>query len=144
MARQAAVDAEQNPYVLPPRPGGVLAVLAARPDVGIVVIAHTGLDDLVTPGQVWAALPLYERPMTVRWWYVAPGTVPPDPAEQYQWLRVQWALVDSWIGARKAQSEAAGPVTVSGPAAPGELVGREPVPGEDPSPEGGPLLETPG
>jgi len=31
--------------------------------------------------------------------------VPADPAGQYQWLRVQWAIVDSWIGARKARSD---------------------------------------
>jgi 1-acyl-sn-glycerol-3-phosphate acyltransferase len=145
-ARQAALDAEQNPHVLPPRPGGVLAALAARPDLGIVVIAHTGLEDLVSPGQVWAALPLYERPMTVRWWYVPPGTVPSDPAEQFQWLRIQWALVDSWIGARIAQSgvpDAAEAVVpgVPGPAA--GQVGEVARPGEEPSPETNPLLDTP-
>jgi len=144
--RQAAADAEQNPNVLPPRPGGVLAALAARPDLGIVVIAHTGLEDLVSPGQVWAALPLYQRPMTVRWWYVPPGTVPSDPAEQFQWLRVQWALVDSWIGARIAQSgvpDAAEAVVpgVPGPAA--GQVGEVARPGEEPSPETNPLLDTP-
>jgi 1-acyl-sn-glycerol-3-phosphate acyltransferase len=102
--RQAASDAAENPNVLPPRPGGVLACLAARPDLDVVVIAHTGLDDLVTPGLLWRALPLSGRPMTVRWWHEPAQAVPADPAEQYQWLRVQWALVDSWIDARKARS----------------------------------------
>jgi 1-acyl-sn-glycerol-3-phosphate acyltransferase len=165
--RQAAADAEQNPNVLPPQPGGVLATLAALPDLGIVVIAHTGLDELVTPAQVWRALPLHERPMTIRWWYVPPGTVPSDPAAQYQWLRVQWALVDSWIGARKAQSGLAG--AAPGPA-PAELAAvpaepaaaampdpvatgvpdpvatgvPDPVAGDEPSPDGDPLLDTPG
>jgi 1-acyl-sn-glycerol-3-phosphate acyltransferase len=146
--RQAVVDAEQNPHVLPPRPGGVLAALAARPELGIVVIAHTGLDDLVTPAQVWDALPLYGRPMTIRWWYVPPGTVPHDPAEQYQWLRVQWALVDSWIGARKAQSGLPDPAPALAAAQavpepePGPVLApAEPVSGEEPSPEGGPVLD---
>jgi 1-acyl-sn-glycerol-3-phosphate acyltransferase len=145
--RQAAADAEQNLNVLPPQPGGVLAVLTARPELGIVVIAHTGLDDLVTPGQVWQALPLYERPMTIRWWYVPPGTVPPDPAGQYQWLRVQWALVDSWIGARKAQSglaDAAQQLAAAAPAAAADPVVTDPVAGEEPRPDGDPLLDTPG
>jgi 1-acyl-sn-glycerol-3-phosphate acyltransferase len=137
---QAAADAAQNPHVLPPRPAGVLAVLAARPDVGVVVIAHTGLDDLVTPGQVWQALPLHERPMTVRWWYVPPGTVPRRREEQYQWLRVQWALVDSWIGARKAQSGL--------PHVPSRLAdaidpSTADVAGQD-DPEADPLLGSPG
>jgi 1-acyl-sn-glycerol-3-phosphate acyltransferase len=102
--RQAAVDAADNPNVLPPRPAGVQACLAARPDLDIAVVAHTGLEDLVSPALVWRALPLTGRPMTIRWWYEAAGTVPLDAAGQYRWLRVQWAIVDSWIGARKAQS----------------------------------------
>jgi 1-acyl-sn-glycerol-3-phosphate acyltransferase len=145
--RQAAADAEQNPNVLPPHPGGVLAALTARPELGIVVIAHTGLDDLVTPAQVWQALPLYERPMTIRWWYVPPGTVPSDPAGQYQWLRVQWALVDSWIGARKAQSglaDAAPALAAAEPVAAADPVPEIPLAGEEPSPDGDPLLDTPG
>jgi 1-acyl-sn-glycerol-3-phosphate acyltransferase len=115
---QATADAEQNPNVLPPRPAGLLASLAARPGLGIVVIAHTGLDDLVSPAQVWQALPLQARPMTIRWWYIPPGSVPADPDRQYQWLRAQWALVDSWIGARKARAGEPGPDRPPGPDAP--------------------------
>jgi 1-acyl-sn-glycerol-3-phosphate acyltransferase len=104
----AAADAAANPNVLPPRPAGVLACLAARPDLDVVIVAHTGLEDLVTPGLVWRALPITDRPMTVRWWYEPAATRPADPEGQYQWLRVHWAIVDSWIGARKAQAVAAG------------------------------------
>jgi 1-acyl-sn-glycerol-3-phosphate acyltransferase len=102
--RQVAADAAASPNVLPPRPAGVLACLAARPDLDVVVAAHTGLEDLVSPALVWRALPLAGRPMTVRWWRVAARTIPSQPEEQYQWLRVQWAIVDSWIDARKAHA----------------------------------------
>lgn len=101
---QAAADAAEHPNVLPPRPAGVLACLAARPELDVVVVAHTGLEDLVSAALVWRALPLWDRPMTVRWWYVDAHTVPADPAEQYAWLRDEWAHVDSWVGARKAES----------------------------------------
>jgi len=90
-------DAVRNRYVLPPRPAGVLACLAARPDLDVAVVAHTGLDDLVTPALLWQALPLAGRPMTVRWWYEPASTVPSDADGQYRWLRDQWGLVDSWI-----------------------------------------------
>jgi hypothetical protein len=61
-------------------------------------------------------------------------------------LRIQWALVDSWIGARIAQSgvpDAAEAVVpgVPGPAA--GQVGEVARPGEEPSPETNPLLDTP-
>jgi 1-acyl-sn-glycerol-3-phosphate acyltransferase len=115
--RQAAADAADNPNVLPPRPAGVLACLAARPDLDVVVIAHTGLEDLVNPALVWRALPLGDRPMTVRWWYEAARTIPASPDDQYQWLRIQWSIVDSWIGARKAQQGEPGQVPSPGVAA---------------------------
>ena len=57
-----AADAARNRHVLPPRPAGVLACLAARPDLDVVVVAHSGLDDLVSPVMLWRALPLAGRP----------------------------------------------------------------------------------
>jgi 1-acyl-sn-glycerol-3-phosphate acyltransferase len=111
--RQAAADAESNPNVLPPRPSGVLACLAGRPDLGVAIVAHTGLEDLVSPAMVWRALPVTGQPMTVRWWYEPAGTVPDADDDRREWLRLQWAVVDSWIDARKAarsgQLAAAGP-----------------------------------
>ncbi|MGO8886825.1 MAG: 1-acyl-sn-glycerol-3-phosphate acyltransferase [Streptosporangiaceae bacterium] len=106
---RAASDAATNAHVLPPRPGGVLACLAARPDLDVIVVAHTGLDDLVTVRQVWDALPLTGRPMTIRWWYEEAPAERVDSGERYQWLRAQWAIVDAWIDARKARESAGEP-----------------------------------
>jgi 1-acyl-sn-glycerol-3-phosphate acyltransferase len=100
--RQAAADAESNPNVLPPRPSGVLACLAGRPDLGVAIVAHTGLEDLVSPATVWRALPVADRPMTIRWWYEPAGTIPDADEDKREWLRLHWAIVDSWIDARKA------------------------------------------
>jgi 1-acyl-sn-glycerol-3-phosphate acyltransferase len=97
MARAAA-----NPHVLPPHPAGVLACLAARPDLEVVVVTHTGLDDLVTPAMIWRALPVGDRPMIMRWWHLPAGDLPADADLRSDWLDVQWAVVDSWIDARKA------------------------------------------
>ena len=122
--RQAAADAESNPNVLPPRPSGVLACLAGRPDLGVAIFAHTGLEDLVTPATMWAALPVTGRPMTVRWWYEPAGMVPRDADEQREWLRLQWAVVDSWIDVRKAERGQPAEVTAAEPApAPEPLTG---------------------
>ena len=100
--RQAAADAQSNQNVLPPRPSGVLACLAGRPDLSVAIVAHTGLEDLVSLVTVWRALPVTGRPMTVRWWYEAAGTIPDSDNDRREWLRLQWAIVDSWIDARKA------------------------------------------
>jgi 1-acyl-sn-glycerol-3-phosphate acyltransferase len=100
--RQAAADAESNPNVLPPRSPGVLACLAGRPELGVAIVAHTGLEDLVSPAAIWRALPVQGRPMTVRWWYEPAGAVPEADEDRRAWLRLQWAIMDSWIDARKA------------------------------------------
>jgi 1-acyl-sn-glycerol-3-phosphate acyltransferase len=85
-------------HVLPPRTGGVLACLEARPDLPVVVVAHTGLDAMTSAGLVWRALP-FSRPMSVRWWLTTP---PPEAVEdRISWLTAEWAVVDQWIDAQQ-------------------------------------------
>jgi 1-acyl-sn-glycerol-3-phosphate acyltransferase len=100
--RQAAADAAENRNVLPPQPTGMLACLSGRPDLTIAVAAHTGLEDLVSPALIWRALPVASRPMIVRWWFQSARSLPRTEDGRRDWLRLQWALVDSWIDARKA------------------------------------------
>lgn len=100
--RQAAAEAASNPNVLPPQPAGLLACLRERPDLNVAVVAHTGLDELVSPALVWRALPVSGQPMIVRWWYEEAGNLPASDASRREWLRLQWAIVDAWIDARKA------------------------------------------
>ncbi|WP_045878604.1 1-acyl-sn-glycerol-3-phosphate acyltransferase [Pseudofrankia sp. DC12] len=91
--------AEDLAHVLPPRPAGVLAVLDARTVAGTAVVAHTGLDELVTPGQIWRALPLAD-PMQVRWWWFPSPELPAPGTDRADWLTMQWAVVDAWIDAQ--------------------------------------------
>jgi 1-acyl-sn-glycerol-3-phosphate acyltransferase len=100
--RQAAVDAAENRNVLPPQPTGMLACMSGRPDLSVAVVAHTGLEDLVGPALIWRAVPVRARPMIVRWWFQPARSLPATEIGRREWLRLQWALVDSWIDARKA------------------------------------------
>jgi Acyltransferase len=99
--RAAAARAAANRHVLPPQPAGVLACLAARPDLEVVLAAHTGLEDLVSAADVWRAVPVTGRPMVMRWWHLPAADLPVDADTGTDWLDVQWAVVDSWIDARK-------------------------------------------
>ena len=65
-----AVRAEAMTNVLAPRPGGVLAALAAAPDADVVLVAHTGLDHMLTVGDVWRELPM-DKVLVMRWWQVS-------------------------------------------------------------------------
>jgi 1-acyl-sn-glycerol-3-phosphate acyltransferase len=99
----AANLAAANRHVLPPQPGGVLACLAARPELEVLIAAHTGLEDLVSPALIWAALPVRAHPMIMRWWHFPAASRPASPERMQSWLELQWTIVDSWIDARKAR-----------------------------------------
>jgi len=88
-------------HVLPPRPGGASAALSTRADTEVLVVAHTGLDVLVNPRQMWAALPLRDRPMRIRAWLHPVASVPRHSDAVPAWLDAQWAQVDEWIGTQR-------------------------------------------
>jgi 1-acyl-sn-glycerol-3-phosphate acyltransferase len=92
---EAASAASLMSNVLPPRPGGVLACLDGRPELGVVMVAHAGLDQVVRATQAWDQLPL-STPMTIRIWPTV--AAPLDPESRGQWLTTEWAIVDEWIG----------------------------------------------
>jgi 1-acyl-sn-glycerol-3-phosphate acyltransferase len=98
---KAARAAALMDNVLPPRPGGVLACLDARPDLDVAIVAHSGLDQVVRARQGWDRLP-FATPMTVRVW--PPAAVPPSPEERAAWLMSEWAIVDEWIDAFRADA----------------------------------------
>lgn len=97
---RAARTAELMEHVLPPRPAGVLACLEARPDVPVVIAAHTGFDHVVGAAEAWRALPIpTDHAMTVRLWPAIP--VPATEDARVAWLTTEWAIVDEWIDAHR-------------------------------------------
>jgi 1-acyl-sn-glycerol-3-phosphate acyltransferase len=91
-----AVRAERMRHVLAPRPGGLLAALDAAPDAGVIFVAHTGLDRMLTVADVWRELPMDKR-LTMRFWSVPPEEVPVGEAERIAWLYDWWRRIDEWI-----------------------------------------------
>lgn len=97
----AARRAEGIEHLLPPRPGGVQAALLANPDLQVVVVAHTGLDDLNTVRDIWHAVPL-DKTLHLRWHTTLASEVPTKAAGLSVWLFVEWELMDAWVGARRS------------------------------------------
>jgi 1-acyl-sn-glycerol-3-phosphate acyltransferase len=95
--QHAAARAEQMVNVLPPRPGGVSGALRAATDADAVFVAHTGLEHLVTVGDLWRGLPM-DTEVHLRWWRVPASEVPRDDDAIVEWLFGWWEVVDSWIG----------------------------------------------
>lgn len=91
-----AVRAEEMTHVLAPRPGGVLAALEAAPDADVLMVAHTGLDHMLTIADVWRELPM-DKQITMRWWHVSRAEIPADRDERIDWLYGWWERIDDWI-----------------------------------------------
>jgi 1-acyl-sn-glycerol-3-phosphate acyltransferase len=83
-------------HVLPPRPGGALALLDAIPAADVVVIAHTGLDQFGSFTELAKAVPLGE-PILVAAWRVPAAEIPSGDGERAEWLDEQWMRVDHWV-----------------------------------------------
>ncbi len=87
-------------HLLPPRPNGAIAAIEARPGADVIFVAHTGLDDLITLGDVWRKLPLRAH-ITAKWWRVPAAEVPGAREARIGWLYDHWEQIDAWIGAQR-------------------------------------------
>lgn len=88
--------ANQMEHVLPPRPGGTLAILEAT-DADVVVLAHAGLEGFATVRDIWAG-DLVGATVQLEFRRIPRGQVPETPVEQIRWLYETWAWLDEWVG----------------------------------------------
>ncbi len=93
---EAAERAEGLRHVLPPKPGGLFAAIDAAPDAGVIFVAHTGLDRMVTVADIWQELPMDKR-LVMKFWTVEPEDVPSGEEERVAWLYDWWERIDAWI-----------------------------------------------
>ena len=83
-------------HVLPPRPGGFLALLDALPTADVVVVAHTGLDEFASFSELARAVPLAE-PIRCIAWRIPSTDIPTAPEQRIEWLDQQWLAVDEHV-----------------------------------------------
>lgn len=82
--------------VLPPRPGGTLALLEhGLPGADVVIVAHTGLERLVRMHDVLSG-GLVGAEVRVRMWRIAGADVPEERGARVRWLFDRWAAVDAF------------------------------------------------
>lgn len=89
--------AEAMAHVMPPHAGGVLSAIEACPEAAVMVVAHTGLEELSTVGDVWRELPV-DKKITLKGWTAMPDEIPQGREAREQWLYDWWERVDTWIG----------------------------------------------
>jgi 1-acyl-sn-glycerol-3-phosphate acyltransferase len=105
-----AARARRMPNLLPPRTGGVIAAIGACPEADVIFVAHAGLDDLLSAGDIWRRMPLH-RPVRARWWRVPAGQVPRAAGHEAQvsWLYGWWQRIDEWISQNRPVPETVRP-----------------------------------
>ena len=101
--RQRAIErqprAAERRNVLPPRPGGTLAVMETGADV--VICAHHGLDGFASIGDLWRG-GLVRRTVRIRFARYPGASLPEDREARIEWLWQRWHEVDDWIGEQAA------------------------------------------
>jgi hypothetical protein len=74
----------------------VLAALEAAPEADVLLVAHTGLDHVVTLADVWRSLPMDKR-LLMGWWRVTRAEIPDGREERIEWLFEWWRQIDEWV-----------------------------------------------
>jgi 1-acyl-sn-glycerol-3-phosphate acyltransferase len=100
--RAQASRARKMENVLPPHLAGTLAAIEAAPAADVVFVAHTGVDDLLSVGDIWRAIPM-RQPMRARWWRVPYEEIPAEGRER--WLYDWWETIDAWIAENRPEPQ---------------------------------------
>jgi 1-acyl-sn-glycerol-3-phosphate acyltransferase len=88
--------AQQMTRVLPPKPGGVLTLLEALPDVDCVFFAHSGLERFAKVENLLDGA-VVGSTVRVKLWRIPRAEIPLEHDERLDWLFKQWAEVDSFV-----------------------------------------------
>ena len=82
--------------LLPPRPGGTLALLQATSPADVVVLTHHGLDGFAHLRDIWAGA-MVNTTVQVQFWRIQRSELPTERSDQITWLYNLWDRIDAWI-----------------------------------------------
>ena len=89
--------------VLPPRPGGTLALLEASA-ADVVVLMHRGLEGFARVKDMWSG-ELVGSKIVTRFRRVRRSEIPEGRAGRVEWLFNLWSEVDDWVVGEEALAE---------------------------------------
>jgi hypothetical protein len=94
-----AARLEPIEYLLPPKVGGLLAVLDQAPQTDVVLMIHQGFDGLRLISDIWGGA-LVGRVINVRFTRVPHDQIPASRDEQVEWLDELWLEADRWVASK--------------------------------------------
>jgi len=105
-----AARAERLRHLLPPRLGGVGALLDGAPAADVLVVAHHGFDGLRLVSDIWRG-GLVGIAVRVRITRVPRSAVPAAGPARTDWLYELWQDLDDWVELQHRSDEPAGTAT---------------------------------
>ncbi len=93
---QHAELARRMRYLLPPRPGGTLALLEGAPDADVVIMGHVGFEPFGTLTEIVQNLG-GDNQVTMKAWRYSRSEIPTDQPGQIDWLFERWLELDEWV-----------------------------------------------
>ena len=102
---QTADLADRLHHLLPPRLGGVLALLDESDRADVVVFGHVGLDGFEKVSDIWSG-GLVGTTVRIKFWRHARATVPEGERERIAWLYARWQELDDWVGEQHRRNAA--------------------------------------
>lgn len=100
---QLATIARTLKRVLPPRPGGTLAILESC-QADVVVLMHRGLEGFARVKDIWKG-GIVGSEISVLFRRIARGEIPQDRNERIAWLYELWREIDHWVGGEETVAE---------------------------------------
>lgn len=92
--------AQRLRHLLPPKPGGVLALLDAQPACDVLFVGHHGLEGFARIADIWRGA-LVGRTVTVRFWREPAASIPEGDDARLAWLAERWQRLDDWLAAQE-------------------------------------------
>lgn len=91
-------------WLLPPRLGGVLALLEAAPEADVVLGVHTGFEGVRSLADLWSGA-LIGRRIRVHFERIPAAAIPAGREARIEWIYDQWARLDAWIDVRAGSDD---------------------------------------
>jgi 1-acyl-sn-glycerol-3-phosphate acyltransferase len=101
---EALARARRWPHLLPPRPGGTLALLEDNPGRDVVFCAHTGFEGSASFVRLFNGSWL-DTVVRIRFWRVPFAEVPTTPEARRAFLYEMWDRMDQNVGELAAASD---------------------------------------
>ena len=83
-------------HLMPPRPGGVLALLDQVPEAQICFMAHAGVEHLTGFAHAVSGK-VYGKAIRVHRTIIEPEAIPEETDARVEWLWQHWEAMDEWL-----------------------------------------------